>query len=101
MPCNIIIVPCQIFKRYFIILIALFQIEGVPDSGPGPHSGSVVVNPVINPSWSHVGAGNLNKPRLASRLSQMSLRSTVSDTELEQVVNSLYFNYCCNLFTAI
>ncbi len=66
-------------------LFSCKQIEGVPDSGSTTSSGSVVVNPVMNPSWSQLGAGSLNKPRLASRLSQMSLRSTVSDTELEQV----------------
>ncbi|XP_021954472.1 MAP kinase-activating death domain protein isoform X3 [Folsomia candida] len=65
------------------------HIEGVQHpvatAGSGPqHSGSVVVNPVMNPSWSQIGAGSLSKPRLTSRLSQMSLRSTVSDTELEQ-----------------
>ena len=45
----------------------------------------------MNPAWPPGGLqlpGSGGKPRLTSRLSQMSLRSTVSDTELEQVGSS-------------
>lgn len=58
----------------------------VAEGGPGPAVSTT--NVVMNPAWPPQGiplpGSSGSKPRLTSRLSQMSLRSTVSDTELEQ-----------------
>lgn len=64
-----------------------FQIEGEgpPVAGPPVSTTNVVMNPAWPPQGVALTGNSGGKPRLTSRLSQMSLRSTVSDTELEQV----------------
>ncbi|CAG7683786.1 unnamed protein product [Allacma fusca] len=61
------------------------HIEGPQESGSSNQSGgNVVMNPAWPPGSLQLPGSGGSKPRLTSRLSQMSLRSTVSDTELEQ-----------------
>ncbi|CAL8079643.1 unnamed protein product [Orchesella dallaii] len=53
-------------------------------AGPAPSTTNVVINPSWPPQGIQLPGSSGSKAKLTSRLSQMSLRSTVSDTELEQ-----------------
>lgn len=79
-----------------IVIILSPKIES-PGEGSIPAS-PALGNVVVNPSWPPHGLqlpSQGAKPKLSSRLSQMSLRSTVSDTELEQVRHSAIAHINC------